>query len=88
MSAPGAWGRTITWDEFPYRLHGWWSPLPCENDILLSDRLESGRTGAWRFAKVRACGDPQDMFFAEMEPLGYTDEINLPEDDAPRSMFV
>jgi hypothetical protein len=77
----GGWGNSIEWTSFPSSVHGWKTPLPVAGDVLAAP-MESGKTLVLIFSKVRPCGDPADMFFADVEAVGYSDEIafDLPKE--------
>lgn len=67
----GGWGDAIEW--WPYestRVMGWKRCVPCVGDVLLAP-MQSGKMGRYRFVKVRRPGDPPDMFFADVEFVGY-----------------
>lgn len=78
--AGGGWGDSIVIDKYaidgkPFaRVHGWKNPLPVKGDLLLIP-MESGKTIVGRFIKIEPCGDPPDMFFADVKLLGYEEEI-------------
>lgn len=82
----GGWGNAINWQRYPNEVVGWKLQLPRAGDILFS-KMESGRTGVWRFTNVKPCYDPRDMFFASVEPLGYEDEIEVPPETGERSPY-
>lgn len=73
----GNWGDAIGWSNFPTRVHGWKTPMPEEGDILTCE-MQSGKTGVWIFGKVEPCRDPEDMFFAKVAGVDYTDNVSFP----------
>lgn len=78
--AGGGWGDRIEIDKYAIdgkplaRVHGWKNPLPTKGDLLLIP-MESEKTVVGEFIKIEPCGDPPDMFFADVKLLGYEDEI-------------
>jgi hypothetical protein len=71
----GGWGNTIQWFNYDKRrVTGWKQCKPRAGDILES-RMESGKTGVFKFVEVEHCSDPHDMFFATVEDIGYKGEI-------------
>jgi hypothetical protein len=73
----GGWGNDIVVDQWPKKdnselasVYGWLNPKPQEGDKLHVP-MKSGKTLLCEFVKVRPCGDPADMFFADVKPLGY-----------------
>lgn len=82
----GCWGDRIEWRDFEKGgVTGWKQRIPEVGDWLLCE-MKSGRTGLYRFAEVEPCGDPHDMFFAEMEAVDYVDVD--PSEAATKSMFI
>jgi len=51
------------------------NPLPRIADQITFE-MQSGRIGVYKFTDVKPCGDPPDMFFADVKWLGYVDEIS------------
>lgn len=75
----GGWGNSIRFnDEAQTRVVGWKSPRPVKYDLLFA-KMNSGKTGVYEFTKVEWCLDPHDMFFGDVQFLGYEGEIELPE---------
>lgn len=72
----GGWGNAVEWMTWDTRVNGWKTPTPVDGDILTCE-MKSGKTAVWIFDKVEPCGDPADMFFATVAPVGYTDEIKF-----------
>lgn len=73
----GGWGDIISIDEWPKKdnknlasIHGHKNPIPRIGDILRVP-CESGKTMRCKFVAVRPCGDPADMFFADIEAIEY-----------------
>ena len=83
----GTWGNAINWFNYPERVVGWKPSIPRPGDILFS-KMKSGRVGVWRFTRVDRAYDPRDMFFGEVEPLGYEDEIEVPPETGTRSGYI
>jgi hypothetical protein len=69
------WGRSIRWcpNYAAQRVCGWMEPKPKKGDWLLCD-MKSGQTGLWRFGEIEDCVRPEDMFFADVEVIGYVDK--------------
>lgn len=38
-------------------------------------KMESGKVARFKIIKVDRCGDPQDMFFCNVEDVGYVDGL-------------
>ena len=72
----GEWPKTT---DDKLQVAGWKNPMPKEGDILLIP-MQSGKTLKCKFIEVRPCGDPADMFFADVEPIRYTDGSTLYQD--------
>jgi predicted nucleic acid-binding protein len=53
-----------------------------EKGDYVTCQMKSGKVGVFQVVKVDHCRDPDDMFFADVKPLGYADEMNIP-DEAP-----
>jgi hypothetical protein len=70
----GDWGDAIGWRTRPHaadrRVVGWQKRIPEVGDLLHAE-MQSGRVGVFRFKSVRRPGDPPDMFFADVEFVGY-----------------
>lgn len=65
------WGNTIKifdWDE--RQLVGWLTPMPNEGDEVRI-KMESGKVARFEITKMEPCGDPVDMFFADVKDVGY-----------------
>ena len=76
------WGDSISWTDYQSQLIHGFIRFPTEWPVpgdLFECQLESGKTGIFRFIKVEKCGDPRDMFTGKTEPVGYKDEIEMPE---------
>jgi hypothetical protein len=70
------WGNNICWMDFESRrISGHTTPLPCVGDELLC-QMQSGKTARFRFVKVEPCVDPSDMWFGNVEDIGYDGETN------------
>lgn len=63
------WGRAIH-DIREGRIGGHSTPRPNDDDIILRS-MQSGKTGRYKLSKVEYCRDPQDMWFADAEFVGY-----------------
>jgi hypothetical protein len=69
----GGWGDALTWDDFREgRCHGFKRRIPKIGDLAVA-KMESGRKLVCKFTKVEPCGDPVDMFFANVEMVDYAD---------------
>jgi len=71
----GGWGNAINWTSWEKRKVVGWKPRKPHVGDLLEANMESGRVYVLRFVKVELCGDPQDMFFATVEDVGFKDEL-------------
>jgi hypothetical protein len=69
-----AWGFHIGWTEYPTKVYGHYTPQPEKGDRF-EQKMKSGFIGVFEFEKVEYCRDPEDMFFADMKPLGYKHEL-------------
>jgi hypothetical protein len=79
----GGWGNAVNWhspkDNPGTRVVGWQSRIPRIGDYLVS-KMQDGEDGCYRFTKVEPCGDPADMFFADVEGVAYAKDVpDLPE---------
>ena len=90
----GGWGNAINVQRWPSnegeaaRVVGWKSTMPREGDVLRCP-MQSGKTVVGRFSKIERCRDPQDMFFADVEIIGYLGDVDLPaEEGAPRTSWL
>lgn len=65
------WGDNIEWrqtDEPFHKVVGWLSRLPKNGDKLLY-QTENDDIAVGYFVNVEYCGNPKDMFFAEIIPV-------------------
>lgn len=68
------WGNNVEWLDFDKRrLVGWLEHIPDEGDEI-HDRMESGKICRFKITHVKRCHDPYDMFFADVEAIGYVGE--------------
>lgn len=66
-----SWGNNILWSDWENRkVTGWMREKPKVDDELRC-KLVSGKIGRFRFFKVKNADNVHDMFFAEMEDVGY-----------------
>ncbi len=74
----GGWGDCIQFsgDYKGMRIVGWKSRVPKEGD-LLKVPMQSGKSGIFRIVNVDRKMDPRDMFFADIENIGYEDESKV-----------
>lgn len=73
----GGWGDRIEWfnpQDGLKRVVGWKTPKPQEGDVLTCE-MQSGKTGVWLFQKIDHAHGVNDMFFADVLPVGYAGEI-------------
>ena len=67
-----SWGDRIEWrntdEPFPLKVVGWLERLPRNGDELLYE-TEKGDIAVGYFVDVEYCGNPKDMFFAEIIPV-------------------
>lgn len=77
-SIGGSWGDAIEWtdpsqfkkeitDKTRFSVHGWKQRIPKVGDELVGEFKKS--TIWFRFVGVKPCGNPPDMFFAEVVPV-------------------
>ncbi|KKM73988.1 hypothetical protein LCGC14_1404960 [marine sediment metagenome] len=71
------WGNSIGWSKYPTRIDGHLARKPKDGDYVTC-AMESGRVGVFQVTSVEHCGDPADMFFADVKPIGYEDELDIP----------
>lgn len=75
MNAHNTWGDRLGFlDWETRRVVGWITPIPKVGDELRGE-MKSGGVGRFRVTKVEPCGDPSDMFFADVEDIGYVEEV-------------
>ena len=68
----GGWGNAINWMDWEQRrIVGWKTPKPQIGDILHA-QMQSGQVAEFEFVSVEPCRNPQDMFFATVKDIGYT----------------
>ena len=71
----GGWGNSIQFtNEKMERVYGFKRARP-ENGDFLKCPMQSGKTAVWRFCDVELKRDPSDMFFANIKPVGYREDI-------------
>jgi hypothetical protein len=72
----GGWGDAIRFTDESYKeVVGWKSRRPKAGDVLLVP-MQSGKTGRFKFTSIEYCRDPKDMFFAEIDFIGYQENID------------
>ena len=72
------WGWRISFEDYDNRrVSGHLSPRPEAGD-LFAYQLESGRVGVFRLVDLDYCLNPDDMFFADVEDIGYLSPIDPP----------
>jgi len=79
-----SWGNNLQfckWEHPTGSVVGWLCNKPEAGDELLA-RFERG-VAALRFVNVKPCGDPPDMFFADVEYIGHLDVAG--GDETPES---
>ncbi len=70
----GYWGCHVEWLTDHEKVWGHHPTIPSVGDRIHSP-MQSGRTGVYEVTAVERCRDPDDMFFADVTPLGYLDEL-------------
>lgn len=71
------WGNSIDWSDYDNRrVVGWLHRKPVVGDEILF-RMKSGKTSRYAVLKVEYCGDPRDMFFADVMDIGYEGEAPI-----------
>ena len=75
----GVWGDNIQFSGkmADGRVVGWKGHMPRRGDLLFV-RTQSDLVSVWRFEATRRAGNPRDMFFGEVTPMGYVGEIDMP----------
>lgn len=66
------WGHAIH-DMRDGRIGGHSTPRPGNGDIVLR-MMKSGRVGKYLLSNVELCASPHDMWFADVEFVGYKDD--------------
>ncbi len=67
----GCWGNHIRWLKFDDRkVWGHMPSIPAKGDYVES-LMASGRVVRFKIKKVERPGNPRDMFFADVEDVGY-----------------
>ncbi len=80
----GGWGDAISWSDYDKRrVYGFKGRKPqigglLECDLIKGDTKER-KTGVFRFISIEPCRDPHDMFFANVEDVGYKGEPPFPK---------
>jgi len=76
----GEWGDRITKMEWPKKnnenlasIVGWKNPKPQIGDKLRVP-MQSGKILVCKFVFIEYCGNPADMFFADIEPIKYEEK--------------
>ena len=70
------WGYQISWFDWnKRRIYGHLSPLPKEGDTF-TYAMKSGKRALFKIIKVEPCGNPPDMFWADVEDVKYIEESN------------
>jgi len=79
----GGWGNRIEWDNFQERtVRGWKQRRPVVGDLVKTP-MASGADGVFRFVSVEYANDPSDMFYGQLEGLGYLSDFK--EEYTPES---
>lgn len=73
------WGCHIKWVEFPYKIWGHY-PRRINQGEVFASHMASGQYGLFIIKDIRWELDPDDMFWADVQPLGYAE----PEDNVTR----
>lgn len=65
------WGNNVYFSDFKNRkITGHLSPRPKVGDEIRS-KMSSGKIGRFLVKEIEYCRDPNDMFFCDVEDLGY-----------------
>lgn len=68
------WGKHFEFLDFKAgRI--WGHILHLGEGDLLAHEMQSGKTAVLRVVKLERCSDPADMFFGEVETIGYSDDL-------------
>lgn len=71
------WGNSIRWKDFKKRqIVGWQQRKPEIGDEIRF-KMQSKKTAQFVVIEVEHCGDPKDMFFADVVDIGYVGEKPL-----------
>ena len=68
-----------SWLKYPMKITGHLTNIPNKGDYVTC-QMKSGRVGVFQVLEVKHCHDPRDMFFADLDPLGYADELEIPDE--------
>ena len=63
-------GIDISWQDFDRRVIVGHSGRPKPGDVFTS-KMQSGKMAVFEVVKVRWCGDPSNMYFADVKDVGY-----------------
>ena len=85
----GVWGDKISFSPSGQikRVVGWKQIIPEAGDVLICP-MQSGKTEVFIFQKVERCGNPDDMFFADVYGVGYTGEVEFDLPPPPVNPFA
>jgi hypothetical protein len=71
------WGDSIEWSDFASRrIVGWQTRKPEVGDEIHKN-MASGKVARFAVISVEYCGDPADMFFADVADIGYVGEPSI-----------
>lgn len=62
--------QSIYWSDFENRTICGHIGRPKEGDVITS-KMQSGKIAVFEVTKVRWCGDPSNMYFADVKDVGY-----------------
>lgn len=71
----GGWGNRIEFNGGveKRKVVGWKPYRPKDGDLLLIS-MQNGKKALFKFKNVEELHDPKDMFFADIEDVGYEDD--------------
>jgi len=87
----GGWGNRIEWFDYQKRkVHGWKQSRPVVGDLIRMP-MQSGSDAVFRFTGVEYCDDPRDMFYGQLEGIGYLSDFKdeyIPESEVRVTFLV
>jgi len=87
----GGWGNRIEWLDFAKReVQGWKQTRPKVGDLIRTP-MKSGNDGVFCFTSVEYLDDPRDMFFGQLEAIGYLSDFRgeyTPESEVKVTFLV
>lgn len=66
-------GPSIFWHDYDRRRICGHVGRPKPGDVVTT-KMQSGKIGVFEITKVNWCGDPQNMYFADVKDVGYWEQ--------------